>query len=192
MPRRSNHEWSYNITHRASVLHNAKLELVVLLHCAILNQNLNDIESHCNDVKNIYAHHASGQVQFQSPMCNETDRWLQDRLTIAANEWVRLISSVREVINRTSAPNRERKQWREEQGWRQSRIRCTCSDRKMNWNRNLQQILSSWRRAKTHCNKFQLVTSCMTLASYRQCRRHPNLRHQLTHSIIKVSTATCQ
>lgn len=58
--------------------------VVVLRH---FKSNLNDRESHRNDVKNIYAHLASGQVQFQSPMCSETHRWLQDRFTIAANEW---------------------------------------------------------------------------------------------------------
>lgn len=91
---------------------------------------------------------------------------------------VRLISSVREVINRTSV-HRGQKQRREEQGWNQSRTRCTCSDRKLNWKGNLQQILSSWRRAttapclccvwraKTHCNKFQLGKQLLILWPWR-------------------------
>lgn len=103
---------------------------------------------------------------------------------------VRLISSVSEIINRTSV-HRGQKQRREEQWWHQSRTSCTCSDRKVNWKGNLQLILSSWRgattapclccvsRAKTHCNKFRLGKQLLILWPSRDTQ---NLSQLFFHS----------
>lgn len=101
-----------------SICKRAQRELAPLLHCGSFKSKFNHTESLCNNVKNIYAEHAQGQVQLQSPTCCETDGWPLDRLTIAARDECGQIdrSRVRELINRTSAINKGQRESGEEPG----------------------------------------------------------------------------